>query len=66
MERQNDDYERCRECIEAFQKEVGTFRATMCQFCNYGAELHRKEVKAGDPWQSINWTDSRFKDYYKG
>lgn len=66
MERQDEEYERCIECIDAFRREVGSFNPSVCRFCDYGAKAHRKEVRNGDPWESIDWNNFRYKDYYKG
>ena len=63
-EAQEDEYARCRECMAAFQKELGSFDPKMCRFCDYGAELHRKEVLNGDLWRSVDWNNFRYKDFY--
>lgn len=59
----------CEKCIADFTKEGIPFNPRMCNYCQYGQELHRLEMmesQAEQEWGKCDWTSSRFKDFYHG
>ena len=61
--------QKCFQCAEAFEKDGIPFSTSMCKFCMTGFEIHQeliKESEAEQKWGAIDWTSSKWKDYYKG
>lgn len=60
---------KCKECVEAFEKELIPFNPSMCKTCHHGRELHELEMKqsrAEQEWGKCDWSSSKLKELYRG
>ena len=61
--------EECVRCRKDFEKSEIEFNPKMCSVCSTGIRLHKALCRENDgekAWNEINWTESKWKRYYKG
>ena len=59
----------CRQCMDAFAKEQIPFHPRMCDTCQHGYKLHKREMetsKAEAKWGRCDWNSSKLKEFYHG
>lgn len=56
----------CRKCIAEKQRRFEDLQPQHCHFCPIGQEIHQIDVQLKNGWETVDWTNFQFKEFYHG